>query len=208
MSTIQPNEMLKQLAHRYHHFKQENKQKGPESSRNRRHERELMEIERSFSSILHHWVGDDAPLRTAWDDHFYHFAPRPEGPQVESPPLFRGADAMGRVLEVRPRAHRGYSLIIDGKPVRRLGEPLVLGDHRVVALSSEGVEFAEAFDSSDAAQEALMAYVDTPDVGPPWEHLRELYADGLVDPNFGLTARGRRLVETRRGGSPGEHVSL
>jgi hypothetical protein len=208
MAILQPNEMLKELAHRYHHFKQENKQKGPESSRNRRHQHELLEIERSFLNILQHWVGDDAPLRTAWDDHFYHFAPRPEGPQVPSPPLFKGVDAMGRRLEVHRRAHRGYTLIIDGKSVRRLGEPLTIGERRLISLSSDGSEFFELFDSSEAAQEALMSHVDTPVEAPPWHFLRELYGDGIVDPNFGLTARGRRLIEAKRSSEPGERVSL
>jgi hypothetical protein len=39
----------------------------------------------------------------------------------------------------------------------------------------------------------LRGYCATANGAPPWRWARQLYADGLIDANFGLTARGRRF---------------
>jgi len=48
----------------------------------------------------------------------------------------------------------------------------------------------------DAAPSALRALRDFRASGgdPPWQHTSALLSDGLIDPDFALTARGRRAL--------------
>lgn len=198
MSTpIDLGDVLRQLAHRYHHYKQENKQKGPVSSRNRRHTRVMRELEQAFDKAVERWIPDQKD-RDAWRDHFHHFGPAPEGRLLSPPPLFRGRDQGGRTVEVAPDPGGGYTLEVEGKPVRRVSASVRFGDRVIRALHVEGARFAEVFDAPDEAKDALTAYTAAPGRGTPWEYLSDLYSDGIVDQNFGLTSRGRRLVAARR----------
>jgi hypothetical protein len=205
---IELGDILRQLAYRYHHYKQENKQKGPVSSRNRRHTRDMRELEQAFDKAVERWLPDPA-ARDAWREHFYHFGPVPPDPQLAPPPAFRGRDETGRTMELTPAPDGGYTLVVGGKPVRSVAASVQLGDQRIHAVRAEGAAFAEVFEAPDAAKDALTAYIDSPDIGTPWEHLSDLYSDGVVDENFGLTARGRRLIAARREGTgPGVDLSL
>lgn len=204
--SIELGDVLRQLAHRYHHFKQENKQKGPLGTRNRRHTRDMRELEQAFDTAVERWLPEAA--RDAWREHFYHFGPVPPGPQLAPPPVFRGRDENGRAMALAPAPDGGYMLVVEGKPVRRVAASVQLGDQRIHAVKAEGIAFAEVFEAPDAAQDALAAYVAAPDIGTPWEHLSDLYSDGVVDENFGLTARGRRLIAARQGAGPGVDLSL
>jgi len=200
-----PVEMLKEIAHRYHHFKQENKHKGPVSSRNRQHQQVLRQLERDFESVVDRWVRDDR-LHDAWLAHFYHFAPAPRGPLMPKPPLFRGRDRAGRSAELIP-AEDSYELIIEGKPVQRLARVRLPG-RRLRALNVSGDEFEETFAASAEARAALREYTENPERGAPWQHLGDLYSDGIVDPNFALTSRGRRFMDTQRNGNGGVELLL
>lgn len=208
MSTpIDLGDVLRQLAYRYHHYKQENKQKGPVSTRNRRHTRVMRDLEQAFDRAVERWVPPEQ--RDAWRDHFYHFGPAPEGPVLPPPPLFRGRDEGGRRVELTPAPGGGYLLEMEGKPVRRVSASVHLGDQVIRALHVEGSRFEEVFDASDEAQDALTAYTAAPGRGTPWQYLSDLYSDGIVDQNFGLTSRGRRLVAARRRpGEPGVDLSI
>jgi hypothetical protein len=207
-TTIELGDVLRQLAHRYHHYKQENKQKGPVSTRNRRHTRTMRELEQSFDKAVERWILDPA-CRDAWREHFYHFGPAPEGPQLPPPPVFRGRDASGRSVEISPSPDGGYMLVLEGKPVRHVAASVRLGDQRIHTLRAEGSAFEEVFDAPEEAKEALAAYAAAPGRGTPWQHLSELYSDGVVDQNFGLTTRGRRLIAARlRTAETGVDLSL
>ncbi len=204
---IELGDVLRQLAHRYHHYKQENKQKGPVSSRNRRHTRDMRELEQAFDKAVERWLPDPVE-RDAWREHFYHFGPVPPGPQLAPPPVFRGRDDNGRIMELAPAPDGGYTLVVEGKPVRGVAGALQLGEQFIRTVIAEGASFAEVFDAPETAKEALAAYVAAPDIGTPWEHLSDLYSDGVVDENFGLTPRGRRLIAARQGAGPGVELSL
>jgi len=53
----------------------------------------------------------------------------------------------------------------------------------------------------DAAPSALRALRDFRASGgdPPWQHTSALLSDGLIDPDFALTARGRRALAMSQG---------
>lgn len=205
--SAEPFELLRQLAWRYHRFKQQHKHRGPVSSRSRQHQQVLKELEESFERALDRWV-DDETLHEAWLAHFYHFAPEPRGPALPKPPIFKGRDPSGRSAALLPAQGGGYELMIEGKPVRRLSGPVRFPDRPLRSLRVGGFGFAETFDASDAAVEALNEYARDPSRGAPWKYASDLYSDGVVDPNFGLTPRGRRLIDARRGGGGGIDLML
>ena len=67
------------------------------------------------------------------------------------------------------------------------------------AISHDQTEFREQFDGGPGALRALRRFRAS-DGDPPWEHASALLSDGLIDVDFGLTARGRRALAQRRGG--------
>jgi hypothetical protein len=76
------------------------------------------------------------------------------------------------------------------------------------ALRVAGFGFEETFDAPEEAQIALGEYTKDPSRGAPWQYVNDLYRDGVVDPNFSLTQRGRRLMDSRRGGNGGVELML
>lgn len=208
MSDLEPEALLRRLAHEFHRRKQENKEKaGPESQQRRRHVKELNGLEAAFTTLLNHWV-KDAQQREAWHDHFYHFGPTPSGPELEHPPLFRGHAPGERWAEIRKAPNAAYELIIDGKPVRRTSESPTLSEHRIKHVHYDGQAFEENFTAPDEAQAALADYYANPRDGAPWEHAPALYNDGLIDANFGLTRRGQRWLDRLRNGDGGVDIWL
>jgi hypothetical protein len=57
----------------------------------------------------------------------------------------------------------------------------------------DGAEFREQFHVPSAALRALRVFRASGG-DPPWEYASSLLSDGLIDTNFGLTARGRRAL--------------
>src|SRR5690606_14180002 len=58
-----------------------------------------------------------------------------------------------------------------------------------------GEDCEEVFEAGEDAILALDAFTSGPDgLEPPWPWGTELFEDGLIDPDFGLTARGRRRL--------------
>jgi len=64
---------------------------------------------------------------------------------------------------------------------------------------STGAQFREVFDAVPAALRALRDFRASGG-DPPWGHAAALLAEGLIDVDFGLSARGRRAPVEARGG--------
>jgi len=60
----------------------------------------------------------------------------------------------------------------------------------------DGTEFREVFDVEPSAVRALRDF-SASGGEPPWEHASARLADGLIDLDFALTARGRRALATK-----------
>jgi hypothetical protein len=56
----------------------------------------------------------------------------------------------------------------------------------------------ETFAASPRSFAALREFVSAGAGEPPWDHAPDLLRDGLVDPDFSLTARGRRALAGSR----------
>jgi hypothetical protein len=118
--------------------------------------------------------------------------------------MFRGRDQQGRVAELAA-TRDGCELVIDGKPARRWHRFVPLGEQRLSALEVDGSQFEELFELPEPARQALDRYAADPatEGGAPWEYLEELFSDGAIDADFGLTARGKRLIDQLRHGREG-----
>lgn len=207
MGVANPGELLHGLVRQFHHFKQESKSTAAASSRGRRHEQELAALEAQFETLLLRWVGD-GETRARWRDYFHHFGSRPPAIELAEPPLFKGAAGAGHEAALRSGTDGACEVVVDGKVTKRVPSTVSLSERRLRALHIEGIDFEERFDASGEALEALERYVRDPAAGVPWDCARELYEDGLIDPNFGLTARGKRLIDRRRNGGGGIDLSL
>lgn len=189
---MHPVSELSDVAREFHHLQAEHSREGIEGSWRRRQGARLEELERTFETLLQRWV-PSADEQTLWREHLYRGAERPHGEFVE-PPAFRGRSELGSTVVVRPSEDE-LEVILDGTPVARwpkrrgVAAPLRFADS----------EFHELFEAPDAALDALLDYVERRTEAPPWQWARELYEDGLIDPTFGLTERGRRFHATRRG---------
>ncbi len=204
MALANPGQLLLQLVTEYQHLRSENKAKGPVSSQNRRHEKEMEALAERFHTLLDHWI-TDAERRVAWHDHLYHFAPPPPVDDWPPPLLFRGAAQPGSMAEIRA-TEEGYDLTIDGKQVWRGEQRIKFTDQPIAEVQVSGLGFEERFDAPEAARDALAEWYEHPTDGAPWEWSRDLYLDGLIDPYFSLTDRGKRLIEQRRRGGRGDAV--
>lgn len=200
MAVEHPSTLLRQLAGEFHRLKSTNKSiGGPEGHQRRQHTKGLDELEQAFERLLTHWVSEPG-RREAWRAHFHHLAPEPAEPAPPQlpPPLFKGRNELGRTMEIRPAPDAAFDLLVEGHPLRHLGEPLRLSAQRLHALHVEGMAFSEVFDVPEEAQQALDDYFAAPSGEVPWQHAPELFEDGLIDIHFSLTERGQRLVDQRR----------
>ncbi len=204
MAQANPGQQLLQLASQYHHWHNENKAKGPESTRNRRHEEEMEALGGRFQRLCEHWITDVA-RREAWYAHLYHHAPPPPVDDWPQPLVFLGAAQPGNRVEVRG-TEDGYRVTIDRKQVARKPPETRFPEQPIAELHVSGIAFEEHFAAPEAALERLVEWYEHPEGDAPWEWSRDLYLDGLIDPDFSLTVRGKRLVERRRGDGRGHAV--
>jgi len=204
MEQANPGQLLLQLAKQYQHLKSENKAKGPESRQNRRHEQDMETLAQRFATLCDHWISDEE-RRTAWRDHLYHFAPPPPVDDWPPPLVFRGTAQPGNVAEIL-ETDSGYHIFIDGKEETREPQHIRLTDQPIAELRVSGLAFEEKFSAPPAALDQLAEWYEHPTDGAPWEWSRDLYLDGLIDPDFSLTVRGKRLFEQRRRGGRGDAV--
>lgn len=191
------HELLEALARDYHHLQNEHKRFAPGSGVRRRIEKRLLDARERFDRLLQEWVPED-DLRRAWHDHLHYRAPVPEGPPPIRPLVFRGLSDAGSVVEIRG-GNDELDVVIDGSLIER-----VSGSKDFASTVPPGrfrldhTEFHETFAASEDALRALERFV-AEGGSPPWEHMPELLADGLIDTHADLTPRGRRALASRQG---------
>ena len=190
---MHPIAELSKVAREFHHVQGEHAREGVSGSWRRRQRARMEELEEKFETLLSRWV-PQATEQMRWREHLYRGAEEPhESVPVEEPLLFRGRSALESTLVIRATEDEQEWIVdgnvVDRRPLRRtIDAPVIHG----------GWEFHEQFDAPAEALEALIAYVERRADAPPWAWARELYEDGLIDCNFGLTARGRRYRDAHR----------
>lgn len=198
---------LATIAREYHQLHNQRQPRGAEadgSAAQRRLGQRMADLAERFERLLRHWADGD-PLAEAWRRHLYDGTPQPDGPDLATPPLFRGrTDAGARIEVFRAPDDTGaaYDVFSDGARIAREGSPWHLEPEAIEPVTIAGQPCLDTFDASREAQEALRAHVAAPDSEPPWRYARELYEDGLVDFDFALTPRGRRCLAALAGTRP------
>lgn len=184
---MHPIQSLYEIVDAFHHVRAERERDHLEGSRRRKQAQRLRQLEESFERTLAHWVADPRE-RQRWRDYLSHGGGHPGTPIPPEPPLFKGRANDGGFAEVRRHAQE-LQILVDGTPVGRAGSSW---SHRTLTMGD--TVYRETTDLPDEALRALQEYTRSPRGEPPWEWARALYEDGLVDENFGLTERGRRVV--------------
>lgn len=199
-SPQQVREDIQAIAREYHRMQQEHKREGVEGSWRRRLEEEMQTLQHKFDSLMVRFVHEPA-AREQWDTYLRHGGEAPGLPELPAPLLFRGQSETGSILEIQEH-HGEQAFFVDGALATRRAERFVLHEGTSPpTLHFHAQDFVECFDASDDAKQALLRYVDDPGNGPEWRVAPELVRDGLIDPTFALTDRGRRFVaSSARGG--------
>lgn len=188
-----PDTALQQLAAEFRHLQAEHGRQAPDGSWRRRLESRLSAVEASFDELVQQWVPDpDAQL--AWRRHLHHGGPPPERAASTAPLVFKGRSESGFTVEVRPGADGSLDARVDGTVVARLSRRWRSDTGGPTTLEIGGQVYREVFDASADARGALLQYVQGAAGEPPWSWARMLLEDGLVDPTFALTDRGRRAL--------------
>jgi hypothetical protein len=190
---VHPIAELSKVAREFHHVQGEHAREGVSGSWRRRQRARMEELEEKFETLLGRWV-PQATEQMRWREHLYRGAEEPHEslPAAESL-LFRGRSELGSTLVIQETEDEQL-WIVDGNIVDRRPPR-----HSITAPPDHnGSKFPEHFDAPDEALDALIEYVERRADAPPWAWARELYEDGLIDANFGLTARGRRYRDARR----------
>lgn len=189
---MHPIAELSNVAREFHHVQGEHAREGVAGSWRRRQRARMEELEEKFETALARWV-PDASEQMRWREHLYRGAEEPhELIPSEPAPLFRGRSEYDSTLVIRETEHEQVWIvdrdIVDRRALRSpITMPVFHGDS----------QFAEQFEAGPEALEALIAHVERRTTEPPWTWARMLYDDGLIDANFGLTARGRRYRDAR-----------
>jgi hypothetical protein len=190
----QCREELEAIVRHYHHVESEHERAHPEGAVRRRLELRLHDDRERFEHLLAAYVPDE-DLRREWRDFLHHRGGEPSGPAPIRPVVFKGRSDAGSVIEVRSEASGELAVEVDGQLVERLPPRVVpILEGRPAVFRLDGGQFKEIFDAGPRVLEALRAFLA---VGgdPPWEHASALLADGLIDVDFALTARGRRALD-------------
>lgn len=187
-------EELEALVGEYRHLREEHRRAHPESRVRRRLQARLRELEAHFERLVHEWLPDER-LRAEWRAHLFEDAAEPAEPAPKDDLVFRGRNSTGSVVSIRRRSDGDCDVDVDGRLAERLEGPFdIHGKDRPGSFTVDGRVYHELFSASERALEALEDFVTEREAHPPWRFAGELAADGLVDRNFGLTARGRRAL--------------
>jgi hypothetical protein len=191
-------EELEALVRHYHHVESEHERAHPQGSIRRHLELRLEHDRRRFEHLLAEYVPDESTRRT-WRDFLHHRGGEPSGPPAIRPVVFKGRSEAVSVLEARGDPSGQLVVKVDGRLVERLEGPTTpISQGRAAVFRLDGTEFREEFDAEPAALRALRRFCASGG-DPPWEHASALLADGLIDVDFALTARGRRGLAQRQG---------
>jgi hypothetical protein len=159
----------------------------------RRHQHARMEeLERRFETLLSRWVPDEG-ARGRWRAHLHEGADPPSPPTPPRTLLFRGRAEEGPTVALYEDAGGAQEILVDGHPSTRPFGRIVLDD-RPGPLHLLGRDFVECSAVPAPALAALRRFYEAPSGEPPWAFARALLDDGLIDRDFSLTARGRRLL--------------
>src|SRR5919198_5729388 len=193
---VRPSELLAELGRDYRRVQQNHAREPRESAGRRRMEAEMGRIARRFERALAFWVARDDALQSAWRKYLYDDGPMPGGPSIDPPPLFRGETETGSRLEIRPAPDGGCDLFTDGARVEHQAVPWSFDPGAGGSVSVGQFVCRELFEAPAEAVRELARFAANPGAGnePPWRYARELFADGLIDGEFALTRRGRRLL--------------
>ena len=193
---FEPLDLLRRLGDEYRHVEQEHHREPPSRSATRnRLAAQMRELEAHFERILAEWTTDGA-LRGAWHEFLRGRGPAPDQPQIARPPLFKGRTEAGSLVEIRA-ANDGYDILVDGARSDHSNLPWHLDPDTRGRVRIGGHACEEAFDAGAEAVAALTDFL-AGRADPPWRWARELFEDGLLDPNLALTARGRRCLDRAR----------
>lgn len=191
--TIEPLEVLRRLGDEYRHLEQEHaRQPGERSATRHRLEDKLQRIALHFERVLVEWVHEE-PVRARWREFLHGRGEAPETLGAPPPPLFKGTNDAGAVIEIRP-AGVGYDVLQDGARVDHVEVPWELDPDMVGPVQIGEDRWDETFDASAEAIAALAAF-DAGHGEPPWPWARELLEDGLIDAELAITPRGRRRLD-------------
>ena len=194
MTSPHPFTQLERLAEQYRHIQGERSRAAEHSRTGRQHHQQLQELQTRFDELLDHWVADEAQ-RSAWRDFLHGRGEQPRHPDSEHPPLFVGSSGDGRLLRLEQADAATYAAYIDGSLVQRMpANPAWVNSLHDGKFDLVEEEWREVFTSSEAARQALTDYVEAGGGRPPWQHALELFEDGVIDPEFALTPRGRRAT--------------
>lgn len=171
-------------------------------SRVRRHaDVRLAEIASRFERLLEEAVMDGAE-QERWRAHLYQGAPEPAEPTAPPPLRFCGRSEAGSVLEIRDRSDGALDVLVDGSRAERLDTAdELLATRPGLTFHLEGTAYAETFAAPQEALDALRAMAGSGDPAPRG-FAQALLLDGLIDRNFGLTARGSRALGLARPAGP------
>lgn len=182
---------FQELVERHRHLRGEHRRSGVEGATRRHLERDLAALDARIERRLALWVPDEE-VRQQWRDHLHHGGPMPPLPTTPPPLVFHGVATDGSIVEVHTHGAGEHQLSVDHAArglIPRVPDVLPPeGPHLF------GMTCRETFVASPESLAALREFVSAGAGEPPWEHAPELLRDGLVDPDFGLTARGRRAL--------------
>lgn len=191
-----PYDQLHALLKEIRHLKAEPRRSGAESAWLRRHETRLAQLRERFETLAERWLDDEREQRD-WLAALHDDAPIPTIPELGLPPVFKGRTKAGAEVIVRPRladADTDFELVVDGDLVERMPAP-VAGIAGTRWHMTQNPIVLELTDCPDEALDALDDYRANPAGGPPWQWAVALYREGLIDENFSITTRGRRMLE-------------
>jgi hypothetical protein len=190
-----PAKELVEIATAFRHLRGDSKRERDKGTTRRHQHARMEELERRFETLLARWM-PDPEARTMWRAHLH------EGSDVPSPPapprtlLFKGRVETGPTVAVYGNTDGTQEVLVDGHPATRPYGRVDLDD-RPRPLHIFGRDFAECCDAPEAAINALRVFFAAPSGAPPWVFARPLLDEGLIDRDFSITARGRRLLAGR-----------
>lgn len=195
MTTTQhPIDQLQEIAADFRHLRGEYRHEGEQGSWRRDLGARLDELEQQFETLLSKWIPDEE-TRKAWHRHFHDGGPAPADDLERMPPVFVGRSEIGSQIAICSSADGDYDLIIDADKVGRAPATL-LEDYQAAHIHLVDQDWVEITQSPEPALKALRQYMAAPSGEPPWQWARTLFSDGLIDVNFALTPRGRRLLKS------------
>jgi len=192
--------LLGEIAREYHQLQVRHQARGRDGAGNAAHRRlghKMAELADRFERLLEHWAPEPG-IADAWRQHLRGRGPRPDGPDLAEPPLFRGTTDGGARIEVRRTAGNDgvdeVDIFCDGARIARESGPWTLEAEAIEPVTIAGQVCIDSNDASPDAISALRDFIARPGREPPWRFARELYEDGLIDIDFALTARGGRCL--------------